>query len=94
MDDFAVPTRGDPYYLLPTIPNYIEPGKRPQSSTTPTILLDRDEVKMVVGASGGVKITTATAQVNNTPFKLAAAMSTCRKCFQKPQRLTVYKSIH
>jgi gamma-glutamyltranspeptidase/glutathione hydrolase/leukotriene-C4 hydrolase len=63
MDDFAIPTRDDPTYLLPTVPNYVEPGKRPQSSTTPTILLDGDQVKMVVGASGGAKITTATAQV-------------------------------
>ena len=62
MDDFAIPTRDDPSYLIPTVPNYIEPGKRPQSSTTPTIILDGDEVKMVVGASGGAKITTATAQ--------------------------------
>ena len=63
MDDFAIPTRQNPNYLLPTVPNYIEPGKRPQSSITPTILLEGDQVKMVVGASGGAKITTATAQV-------------------------------
>ena len=63
MDDFSIPTRNDSTYLPPTHPNYIEAGKRPQSSTTPTILLDGDVVKMVVGASGGTKITTATAQV-------------------------------
>ena len=67
MDDFAIPTRDNPTYFPPTVPNYIEPGKRPQSSTTPTILLDDgDQVKMVVGASGGSKITTATAQANNS----------------------------
>ena len=61
MGDFSVPSRNDSFPA--TKPNYIEPGKRPQSSTTPTILLDGDKVKMVVGASGGKKITTATAQV-------------------------------
>lgn len=66
MDDFSVPSRDDPHVLPATEPNYIEPGKRPQSSTTPTILVDGDEVKMVVGASGGTKITTATAQVMYT----------------------------
>ena len=66
MDDFAIPTRDDPTYLLPTVPNYVEPGKRPQSSTTPTILLDGDRVKMVVGASGGAKITTAAAQASHS----------------------------
>ena len=64
MDDFGIPTRGDPSYLPATHPNFIEGGKRPQSSTTPTILVDEDDqVKMVVGASGGTMITTATAQV-------------------------------
>lgn len=63
MNDFSVPSRVDPHDLPPTQSNYIEPGKRPQSSTTPTIMLDGDEVKMVVGASGGTKIPTATAQV-------------------------------
>lgn len=63
MNDFSVPSRVDPHDLPATEPNYIAPGKRPQSSTTPTIMLDGDEVKMVVGASGGTKIPTATAQV-------------------------------
>lgn len=68
MSDFSIPSRipsqNDSDSFPATKPNYIEPGKRPQSSTTPTILLDGDEVKMVVGASGGTKIPTATALVS------------------------------
>lgn len=64
MDDFSYPTRNNPDSYKQTELNYIEPGKRPLSSMAPTIVLNRDnKVKMVVGASGGFKITTAVAQV-------------------------------
>jgi len=64
MDDFSYPTRNDSDSYKQTIVNYIEPGKRPLSSTAPTIITDNEgRVKMVVGASGGFKITTAVAQV-------------------------------
>lgn len=65
MDDFSYPTRNNPSSYKQTEINYIEPGKRPLSSMTPTIIVDDDgKVKMVVGASGGFKITTAVAQVS------------------------------
>ena len=64
MDDFSIPGRDSDDSLKATEPNYIKPGKRPLSSTSPTILVAEDgSVKMVVGASGGSKITTAVAQV-------------------------------
>jgi len=65
MYDFSYPSRSDPASYKQTEINKIEPGKRPLSSMTPTIVLDEDyKVKMVVGASGGHKITSI-AQVQS-----------------------------
>eukprot|EP00731_Ephydatia_muelleri_P000924 Em0001g924a len=61
MDDFGTPSKE---CSTCQIPNYIQPGKRPQSSMSPTIMLDKNgKVKMVVGASGGSKIPTSVLQV-------------------------------
>jgi gamma-glutamyltranspeptidase / glutathione hydrolase len=43
--------------------NAIEPGKRPLSSMTPTIITRNGKLFMVVGAPGGSRITTGVAQV-------------------------------
>ncbi|MCU1404271.1 MAG: gamma-glutamyltransferase [Glaciihabitans sp.] len=47
----------------PADPNRIEPGKRPRSSISPTIVLDDGEVRFVVGSPGGSTIITTVLQI-------------------------------
>jgi len=43
----------------------VEPGKRPQSSMCPAIILDQhQDVVLVIGAAGSARITSATAYVS------------------------------
>lgn len=65
MDDFTT-VRGEPnaFGLVQSDRNLPEPGKRPLSSMSPTIVLDADgQVVAVAGASGGPRIITGTMQV-------------------------------
>jgi len=63
MDDFTT-VSGQPnaFGLTQSDRNLPEPGKRPLSSMSPTIVLDAQGVLAVGGASGGPKIITATLQ--------------------------------
>jgi gamma-glutamyltranspeptidase / glutathione hydrolase len=64
MDDFAArPGRPNAFGLVQGERNKVEPGKRPLSSMTPTIVLRRDgTVWFALGARGGPRIITAVLQ--------------------------------
>lgn len=74
MDDFANPGKPDYFGLVPAESNYIQPGKRPLSSMSPTMVFRTTyddqtnssrlgDLRLVIGASGGPKIITAVSQV-------------------------------
>ena len=70
MDDFSQPNRSNGFKLPEGPHNYIHGGKRPQSSTSPIIMLNGSENALVIGASGGSIITTATllSSINHLLF--------------------------
>lgn len=67
--DFSTPNHTDIWGLPPNPINFIKPGKRPQSSTSPTILVDSSgQVMMVTGASGGTRITSTVGLITSGYF--------------------------
>ncbi|SCU99675.1 LANO_0F03136g1_1 [Lachancea nothofagi CBS 11611] len=64
MDDFSQPHRSNAFGLAPSKYNFAEPGKRPLSSSSPVIVLNElDQPDLVIGASGGSRITPSIFQV-------------------------------
>src|SRR5439155_1455282 len=64
VDDFALaPGVPNVYGLVGTAANALAPGKRPQSSMSPTVVLDGRRPELVVGGSGGPTIISGTLQV-------------------------------
>ena len=62
MDNFSLP--GKSKHEIKPKANFIAPQKRPLSASAPTIMLNKDgAIKMVIGASGGIMIPSALAQV-------------------------------
>ena len=75
MDDFsAKPGVPNFYGVVGRDANAIEPGKRPLSSMSPTILLRDGEVEMVVGTPGGSTIFTSVFQVMVNVFDFGMSL--------------------
>ncbi len=73
MDDFAaVPGQPNVFGLVQSEANAVQPGKKPLSSMTPTIVIENGKAVHVLGASGGPRIISTTLQVllNLTRFKM------------------------
>jgi len=63
MDDFAIHgNTANIYGLVGNAANSLQPGKRPLSSMSPTIILSESGPELVVGAAGGPRIISATLQ--------------------------------
>ncbi len=76
LDDFtANPGQPNAFGLIQSEANVIEPGKRPLSSMTPTLVVDNNKATYACGASGGPRIITATLQslLNHTVFEMSPA---------------------
>ena len=64
MADFDNPNDTEIDGVYPSVVNFPEPGKRPFSSMSAAILTDnKGDVQLVIGASGGKRITTAVSLV-------------------------------
>ncbi|KAL3245553.1 hypothetical protein MRX96_046878 [Rhipicephalus microplus] len=65
MNGFSTPGESNIWGLSPFPANFIEPGKRPQTSMSPAVVVDpQGDVEVVIGASGGSKIITAVSVVS------------------------------
>ncbi|MGW9631105.1 gamma-glutamyltransferase [Agromyces sp. NPDC055520] len=73
----------------PADPNTVEPGKRPRSSMSPTIVLDGGDVRYVVGSPGGSTIITTVAQVLVNRIDLGMSLPEAVAAPRASQRNTV-----
>lgn len=79
-DDFSSAGISNAFGFSPSVANFVAPGKRPLSSITDTIIETEDgHLKMVVGASGGSEIITATLNVSVESYWLIIARLILRR---------------
>lgn len=100
MDDFAAePGKPNAFGLLQSASNAIQPGKRPLSSMTPTLVIEDGRAVISAGASGGPRIITATLQnlLNQILFRMPPkdAVSAPRFHHQwSPNELLLERALH
>ncbi|CAN7984755.1 unnamed protein product, partial [Ixodes hexagonus] len=65
MDDFSIPGVANMYGVAPSEANFVLPGKRPMSSMSPLVVVaPGGDVELVIGGTGGAKITSGIALVS------------------------------
>ncbi|KAJ5312760.1 Gamma-glutamyltranspeptidase [Penicillium antarcticum] len=78
MNDFSIPGSSNQFGYIPSVANYVRPGKRPLSSITPAIVTRPDgSLFLIAGSAGGSRIITATVQniIHSIDQGLSAAES-------------------
>lgn len=89
MDDFsAKPGVPNSYGLVGGAANAVEPGKRPLSSMTPTIIFEDGKPLLATGSPGGSRIITAVLQIilNVIDYKMNVAEATVAARFHHQWR--------
>uniref|UniRef100_A0A0M3HSL5 Gamma-glutamyltranspeptidase 1 n=1 Tax=Ascaris lumbricoides TaxID=6252 RepID=A0A0M3HSL5_ASCLU len=78
MDDFSLPDRPNFYGYPPAPANFIRPGKRPMSSISPLIFVNRtsNKVELAIGSAGGSTIITTVSTVAARVLKLGWDLKT------------------
>ncbi|XP_067653668.1 glutathione hydrolase 1 proenzyme-like [Haliotis asinina] len=85
MDDFSTPGTVNVYGVPASPANFIKPRKRPLSSMCPSVVVDNSgDVVLVLGGSGGTRITTAASLITLNTLKFGMS----------PGQALDYKRLH
>lgn len=78
MDDFSLPKKPNFYGYPPSPANYIRPGKRPLSSISPLVVVNKEskQVELVVGAAGGSTIISSVSSIAHRVLTLGWDLKT------------------
>lgn len=97
MDDFSAPKKPNFYGYPPSPANFVEPGKRPMSSISPLIVINKATKKpeLIVGAAGGSRIISTVSsiatKVLNMKWRLRDALNSARLHNQLFPNVTLYE---
>ncbi|XP_078682135.1 glutathione hydrolase 1 proenzyme-like [Branchiostoma floridae x Branchiostoma belcheri] len=94
MMDFSFPGMSIPYYIPGSPANFIEPGKRPLSSMAPFIVLNSTgDVRLVMGAAGGLRCETTLAYVTMHCLRFGTSLASAIELPRLHHSLTPNKFI-
>lgn len=83
MDDFSIPGRPNYFHIPPSPANYISPGKRPMSSTSPLVIFNPSSGEvMTMGAAGG---STIISGVSGTALRIIRLNEDVKQAVDRPR---------